>query len=82
MKYRIVEKTYLDGSPCYIVDVNRWYGWGVCNHIGNGIISKVGLYGGCWHISFETVEEAEDAIKRMKLCINSRKHKKVIKIIE
>ena len=83
MKYRIVEKKYNDDTPYYIVDVNRWYGWGVYNqYMYDDVISRVGIFGGFDHVRFHSIEEAEIAIKYMKTYMNARLHSKTIKIVE
>lgn len=86
MKFKIVEEKYGDGSNYYIVQVNRWYGWGIYNEYSCQKISKfhVGpsMRGYFNYKHFSGIDEAEKAIESVKVYLESKNHSRDIKIIE
>lgn len=85
MKFRIVEKKNSDGGSYYFVQHWKFLWWGkykgeVCDFITNWYTAMGGGQGYSY-IKFNSPEEAEEAIRKVRASIIALKFKKTSKVI-
>lgn len=85
MKFRIIEKKYSDGKSYYFVQHSKFLWWGKYTGQESRFITKsytqMGGGQGYSYIEFSGVEEAEEAIRKVRASIIALKFKKTSKVI-
>jgi hypothetical protein len=85
MKFRIIEKKYSDGKSYYFVQHSKFLWWGKytgkCFHFIAELYHNRGGSHSYNYIEFDSLEKAEEAIRKVRASIIALKFKKKSKVI-